>query len=686
LTLANVQTNNAGSYAVAVTNLYGATNSVGAQLTVTFQPPGIAQQPANQAVTVGASTTFSVAATGSPVLRYQWSFNGTNLTGATNVVLSVTNVQSANVGAYAVAITNLFGSTNSAAAQLTLTYPSSCSAPPSGMLGWWRAEGNTVDSSGSNNNASVVGNVNYAAGEAGQAFQFNGTNGYVQVGGSYAMNGARTIEAWVFPSNNTGFGLPIMCGGPGAGSDFFGIAGTVSSCSVSQYHLYVDHYGAACYDSALTVTPNAWNHVAMVYDGSVVRFYVNGVAGAATTAPLYNYNLNTYVIGGDTLGGTTTKANFAGLIDELAVYNRALASNEVAAIFAAGANGKCPPSSPVVVTNPASQTVGAGSNAVFAVVAAGPGTLTYQWRFSGTNLSLATNTSLTVSNVQPAHAGGYSVVVSNVYGSAVSATATLTLGQPPVITNQPVYERAIAGCTVGFAVGASGTPPLAYQWLKGSSLLAGQTNNSLLLNNVQTSDFTNYSSIINNTFGAATSSVVTLSLDHLPVAVQDIIQGNYSGSVKVQVSTLLANGTDPDNDPLTFTGVSSNSVAGGTVLWSGKWVYYTAPAGYSNSDAFTYNITDGYCGGVASGNVLIQINTPTGPSHNFTITTQPDGSVRLVFSGIPGWTYRVQYADTLPPVNWTDLSTNTADSLGSYQYVDYPPTNSPTRFYRSVSP
>jgi hypothetical protein len=60
--------------------------------------------------------------------------------------------------------------------------------------------------------------------------------------------------------------------------------------------------------------------------------------------------------------------------------------------------------------------------------------------------------------------------------------------------------------------------------------------------------------------------------------------------------------------------------------------------------------------------------------------------VLLVFAGIPGWTYRIQYADTLPPSNWTDLSTNTADGLGVYQYVDMPPTNSPSRFYRSVSP
>jgi hypothetical protein len=78
--------------------------------------------------------------------------------------------------------------------------------------------------------------------------------------------------------------------------------------------------------------------------------------------------------------------------------------------------------------------------------------------------------------------------------------------------------------------------------------------------------------------------------------------------------------------------------------------------------------------------------TASGLSHNFTIAIQSDNSVRLVFAGIPGWTYRIQYADTMPAVNWTDLSTNTADALGVYQYIDVPPASSPSRFYRSVSP
>ena len=97
-------------------------------------------------------------------------------------------------------------------------------------------------------------------------------------------------------------------------------------------------------------------------------------------------------------------------------------------------------------------------------------------------------------------------------------------------------------------------------------------------------------------------------------------------------------------------------------------------------------MSDGFCGGTVVGNVLVQIMTPTGPSHNFTIYPQPNGSIRLVFAGIPGLTYRIQYSDSLPGTNWTDLVTRTADSLGVYEFTDTPPPIPPTRFYRSVWP
>src|SRR5208337_1744065 len=72
---------------------------------------------------------------------------------------------------------------------------------------------------------------------------------------------------------------------------------------------------------------------------------------------------------------------FNGLIDEASIYNRALSSNEIAAIYNAGSEGKCPPSPtpPSITTQPTNLTVVVGGMATFTVQAAGTPPLRYQW-------------------------------------------------------------------------------------------------------------------------------------------------------------------------------------------------------------------------------------------------------------------------------------------------------------------
>lgn len=90
-----------------------------------------------------------------------------------------------------------------------------------------------------------------------------------------------------------------------------------------------------------------------------------------------------------------------------------------------------PPSAPTITSQPAGITVPAGGSATFSVVAAGSLPLTYQWRKDGTAISGATNPTLTLSNVQSANGGSYTVVVSNSLGNATSNAATLTIGADP---------------------------------------------------------------------------------------------------------------------------------------------------------------------------------------------------------------------------------------------------------------
>ncbi len=88
--------------------------------TVTTNAPAITTQPASQTNSVGANVTFSVSATGTAPLAYQWRFFGTNLGGATLDSFSLTNIQATNAGDYTVVVTNSAGSITSSIAKLTV--------------------------------------------------------------------------------------------------------------------------------------------------------------------------------------------------------------------------------------------------------------------------------------------------------------------------------------------------------------------------------------------------------------------------------------------------------------------------------------------------------------------------------------------------------------------------------------
>jgi hypothetical protein len=202
-TVLNVQTNDAGTYSVAITNAFGSIISSNAMLTV-LSPPMIIVQPTNQSVMVNNSATFTVVASGTLPLSYQWSFNSTNLVGATNASLTLASVQLTQSGNYSVLVTNIYGSAQSSNALLTVNSSSSCDPEPSGFVSWWPAEGNANDIIGTNNGV-LEGGLGFAPGEVGQAFFFNNTNDDVKVPASSSLNvGAGngfTLEAWIDCTN-----------------------------------------------------------------------------------------------------------------------------------------------------------------------------------------------------------------------------------------------------------------------------------------------------------------------------------------------------------------------------------------------------------------------------------------------------------------------------------------------------
>ena len=85
--------------------------------------PAITTQPTAVAVTAGGSVTFSVVATGTAPVTYQWRKDGVNISGATSATLTRSNLAAADAGNYTVVVTNSAGSTTSSAAALTFAAP-----------------------------------------------------------------------------------------------------------------------------------------------------------------------------------------------------------------------------------------------------------------------------------------------------------------------------------------------------------------------------------------------------------------------------------------------------------------------------------------------------------------------------------------------------------------------------------
>jgi glucose/arabinose dehydrogenase len=129
---------------------------------------------------------------------------------------------------------------------------------------------------------------------------------------------------------------------------------------------------------------------------------------------------------------------------------------------------------PVITTQPQSITISQGNTATFSVTATGNPAPTYQWRKNGTNISGATSATYSITNLQPSHAGTYSVVVTNSAGSVTSNNATLTVTQPntpPVASiTGPVNGASFrAGTVINFSGTATdaedGTLPGAnFEW------------------------------------------------------------------------------------------------------------------------------------------------------------------------------------------------------------------------------
>lgn len=176
---------------------------------------------------------------------------------------------------------------------------------------------------------------------------------------------------------------------------------------------------------------------------------------------------------------------------------------------------------------PTNQTVLYDSHASFQVGAYATESLTYQWRFNGTNLPGETESTLEVSRYHqplgalsyyellPSQSGAYSVVVSNIYGTVTSAVAQLTVEPGPRVTissNQTPWPKFPATFTV------STTPysNVSFQWRLNGHDIAGATNRSLTITNSTAADEGSYTCLVTGPYGSTLSPPATLSIPTPP--------------------------------------------------------------------------------------------------------------------------------------------------------------------------
>ena len=272
---------------------------------------------------------------------------------------------------------------------------------------------------------------------------------------------------------------------------------------------------------------------------------------------------------------------------------------------------------PAITTHPQSQTIGAGDTASFYVLATGTAPLAYQWRLNGARIATATASSFTRTNAQPADAGNYSVVISNLAGSVTSSNAVLTIDTAPLITTQPQDQIVLLGSSAAFNVTAGGASPLTYQWQLSGVPLLGKTSTNLIFVSAQSSNVGPYTVVVTNPFGSVTSSVAQLSVLGPPTISPDT--GYFPMGQTITVKSGLTNaslhytadGTEPT---LASPSVTMTTGGGGFVVGSIRWINPTNDLTALRVKAFDGTNTSATTSGIPATNNNVGI--PSGPNTN----------------------------------------------------------------------
>jgi hypothetical protein len=460
-------------------------------------PPAIVTQPTGTSLYVGDNFKMSGLASGTFPLTYQWQKNGVNLPGATNTSLIFNPLQSTNGGNYTLVANNPYGTITSAVAVVQLTPFFLTNA----LAGYWNFDdgsgsGIAADSSPNGNTATLISfpdtTSEWVTGRVNGAVSFNpaSVNEYASIPDSPSLNFNSnltfTIAAWVKGPSAQISGAGIVAKGQGGINEEYALDVHTDLLPTPGYRFYVRNAAGGSIAMPTPVAPNnQWQHIVATYDGNfaLMNFYVNGQPVATNTAApatLLADNNHEVSIGSRESSATSGyNFGFAGLIDDVRIYNRALSANDVQTLFAA-AGGLAP----VFYTQPEGASKYVGDGLLLSALVDGSTPLTYQWQNSGVNLTGGTGSSLNLTNLQLSDAGNYTLVLSNAYGTATSSVAVVQVTAFN-ITNTFAYWKfdETSGSSAADSSGNGNTGSLISFPGDNSQWVAGRVGGALNLSN-----------------------------------------------------------------------------------------------------------------------------------------------------------------------------------------------------------
>ena len=395
--------------------------------------PTITTQPNNQSVKAGDTASFSVVATASETLTYQWKKNGTDISGATSSNYTTPATSMADSGtAYSVVVGNGAGSVTSNTATLTVTAtavaPTINTQPAAQTLIAGQTATFTVQATGT------------------APLRYQWKKGGTNVDG--ATSSSYTTPATSLADSGAVYSVEVI-------NDLGKVTSSDASLTVTMA-------------PAITTQPAAQTVTA----GQTATFTVQ----ATGSAPLrYQWKKGGTNIDGATDSSYTTPATTSADIGT-AAYS-VVVSNGVGTVTSEDASLTVTVA-PVITTQPAAQSVLTGQPASFSVEATGTQPLTYQWWRGETMLDGATTSTYRIAATVNGDDGAvFKVVVSNSVGTATSTSATLTVA-PVRITTQPAAQTVDYGQTASFSVTAEGSGTLTFQWKKGGNNISGATSST----------------------------------------------------------------------------------------------------------------------------------------------------------------------------------------------------------------